>query len=678
MRALWAALIFAATAAVGTACAQDADSLEARMRQGVAAYESGRRDEAYRIFDSFIDSYNRADGRLSSRDLYAVGVAMRHLGDRDPELFKDALRAFDEAIAKDSSNHAAAVAIGMMFLDKYNAPEAARAFDVVLRADPRNADALLGRAMALDFANEPGAVDAARSAISANPGHVGARAFLARAFWASDDLDSARVHAAAAVRSDPGSTDALIASAIVAQAEGNTAALADIRGRVATNTTAASRLNAALAEMSVQQRQYAEAVRLAQTAIAADSSYWKAWSVLGINQLRLGDMRGARSSLERSFKGDPYNVWVKNTLDLLDRLDGFTVRTGPRFTVVASEKDAGVLAPYVEALGEEAFAKLKARYGYEPPTPVRIEMFDRHADFSVRTVGLAGLGALGVSFGSVLAMDAPSAREPGDFNWGATFWHELAHAFHLGMTKHRVPRWFTEGLAVLEERRARPGWGEETLPLFMRAARENRLLPLASLNAGFSRPTYPQQVGVSYYHASLILEMIEQKHGIDALRGMLNGFAAGKSTESVLRDVLKTTPEQIDRELAPFVQQRITDEARRTAAKAANDVASLHKAGTIEALQNAMYIYPYDVAAHELLAERYASQGQWQNAVREREVIVALKPVDISEARYQLANAHFMAGDRTRARSEVLRALEAAPAFEKAQDLLLKLQDGTP
>jgi cellulose synthase operon protein C len=652
-----------------------ADSLIARVRQGLTAYEAGRRDEAYRIFDTFIDSYNNANGRLTSNELYAVGIAMRYLGDRDPELFRDAIKAFDEAIARDHTNYAANVAVGMMFLDKYNAPEAAKAFEAVLRTNPRYADALLGKAMALDFSGDQGSVEAARQALAADPQHTGAHLFLTRAFWQSDDLDSARVHAAEAMRSNPASTDALIAAALVAQAEGNTTALTAIRARVAGNTTAASRIDVALAEMSVQQRQYASAVKLARSAIASDSGYWRGWSVLGINQLRLGEIAAARASLEKSFKGDPYNVWVKNTLDLLDRLDEFESRTGSRFVVVASRKDAGVLAPYVEALGNEAYAKLEERYGYEPPVPVRLELFDRHADFSVRTVGLAGLGALGVSFGSVLAMDAPSAREPGQFNWGATFWHELAHAFHLGMTSHRVPRWFTEGLAVLEERKARAGWGEEGLPLFVRAARENRLLPLADLNSGFSRPTYPQQVGVSYYQASLILEMIEQKHGVAAIRGMLKAYADGKSTDTVLREVLRTTAADIDREFAPFVQQRINDEARQATANAANDVAMLKKNGTIQALENAMYIFPYDVDTHEKLAALYAARNQWRDVVRERNVILALEPVDMPEARYQLAYAHYMAGDAAAARTHVLRALEAAPSFARAQDLLLKLEE---
>ena len=39
-------------------------------------------------------------------------------------------------------------------------------------------------------------------------------------------------------------------------------------------------------------------------------------------------------------------------------------------------------------VAEEAFATLSERYGYAPPLPIRVEVFPRHADFSVRTLGL--------------------------------------------------------------------------------------------------------------------------------------------------------------------------------------------------------------------------------------------------------------------------------------------------
>jgi tetratricopeptide (TPR) repeat protein len=650
-----------------------ADSLNARLRVALINYDMGRRDEAWRTFDTFIDSYNNAGRNLTADELAAVGVAVRYLGDRDHQMFKDALKAFDQAIAADPGNFGASVLLGDLFLDKYNSDDAVTAYTQVLRVNPRHADALAGLAGALAFDHKPGAIDTARKALQTNPQHVNAHSFMTHAFLATEDFDSARAHATAALRINSESATALTAAAAVEQVAGNTAGVQAITSKLRGHV--AAEVLAALAELSVQHRQYAEAVRLANAALQHDTLAWRAWSALGINQLRMGDVANARQSLERSFKGDPYNVWVKNTLDMLDRLEKFETRTTQNFAILANAKEIDVLAPYVSALGEEAFAKLATRYGYKPPTPIRIELFDHHADFSVRTVGLSGLGALGVSFGSVLAMDAPSARRLGEFNWGSTFWHELAHAFHLGMTSHRVPRWFTEGLAVLEERRARPGWGEEGLQFFAQALDDKKLLPLDDLNSGFVRPKYDAQVQVSYYQASLILEMIEQKYGERAIREMLQGYARGKSTESLVRDVLKTTSKEIDKEFKTFAEQRVKDSARAKAASAANDYRALVAQGTQESLELAMYISPYDPAAHARLAELHAQRGDKKGVVRERQAIVALKPVDMAEARYQLALAHYEAGDVRSARSEVIRALEHAPNFERAQELLLKLAE---
>ena len=124
-------------------------------------------------------------------------------------------------------------------------------------------------------------------------------------------------------------------------------------------------------------------------------------------------------------------MWTKNTLDLLDDLAEYQVLETERFELVIPDTEAELLALYLGPLAEAAYDSLAAHYGITPPTPIRIEVFPRHADFSVRTIGLVGMGALGVSFGPVIALDAPSSRAAGDFHWGATLWHELAHSFHM-------------------------------------------------------------------------------------------------------------------------------------------------------------------------------------------------------------------------------------------------------
>ena len=151
--------------------------------------------------------------------------------------------------------------------------------------------------------------------------------------------------------------------------------------------------------------------------------------------------------------------------------------------------EAGVMREYVPALAKEALAQLSKRWNFTPTGPLLIEVFPRHDDFAVRTLGLPGMiGALGACFGRVVTMDSPKARPPGEFNWGATLWHELAHVITLQLSNQRVPRWLTEGISVWEETRAGRDWGREMEVTFAGAIERKQVMRLRDLNSGFSNP----------------------------------------------------------------------------------------------------------------------------------------------------------------------------------------------
>ncbi len=555
--------------------------------------------------------------------------------------------------------------------------------------------------------------------------------------------------------------------------QGDTARFEALRARIAGLNPRYAGFWVQLAELSARNRLYDRAVRFGREAVALDAESWPGHAVLGVNLLRVGSMEEGRRHLEIAFEGDPYDVWTKNTLDLLDTFAGYETARSGRFELIVDDGEAEILGVYLPDLAEEAYARLARRYGYRPEAPIRVEVFRSHADFSVRTIGLVGLGALGVSFGPVIAMDSPSAREPGDFNWGSTFWHELAHTFHLGMSDGRVPRWFSEGLAVYEERRARPGWGGDVTPSFLLAHLEGRLLSVGELNRGFARPSYPEQVIHSYYQASLVCELIEREAGWGALVGMLHAYRDGLTDEEAFQSVLGTDVDDFSdrffayledrfagplKALAParvFEGQPSREELKERAAADPNDfIAQLSyghvlaeggrydeaipymerakaafpefagagspyhylafiyrergeleraeaelaaltainerdleanlalaeirqalddKTGAAEALARTAYIYPYDPTPHVRLAELYAATGDLAGAVRERRAVLALDPVDRVEALYQLARAYYAAGDLGNARRTVLSALERAPAYEAAQELLLEI-----
>ena len=96
-------------------------------------------------------------------------------------------------------------------------------------------------------------------------------------------------------------------------------------------------------------------------------------------------------------------------------------------------------------------------------------------------------------------------------------------------------------------------------------------------------------------------------------------------------------------------------------------------AGAARALDGALYISPFEPALHERLAALDQRLGDRPGVVRGRRSLVALDPVDRPEALYQLALALLDAGDGAGARREVLHALEIAPRFQRAQELLLRL-----
>jgi len=479
------------------------------------------------------------DGEVTaSGELAAVAAALAELGREDPRRFHEALRLYDEAIAADPANLEARVALGDLFLAKYNAKDALETYEKVLAADPDHPGALLGVASVRRFDGASDVSELVAKALEADPGRVDARLLLARQHLDHEDYDAADRETRRALATDPRSPEAHALLAASALLRGDERGLGERLARVAELAPEDPEPFVTLAEVAARNRLYARAVELAGRAVDLDALAWRGWALRGVNRLRTGDVAGGRRDLETAFAGDPFDVWTKNTLDLLDAMAGYRTIATERFELVMPAADAGLLALYLAPLAEEAYDTLAARYGVELATPVRLEVFPRHADFSVRTIGLVGLGALGVSFGPVMAMDAPTARPAGDFHWGATLWHELAHSFHLALSAHRVPRWLTEGLAVYEERQARPGWGEHVTPEFLLAYEQGRLAPVDDLNRGFMRPEYPQQVAFSYYQASLVFDYVVERWGFPAVVDLLAAYRDGSGTSEVFAEVL--------------------------------------------------------------------------------------------------------------------------------------------
>ena len=131
---------------------------------------------------------------------------------------------------------------------------------------------------------------------------------------------------------------------------------------------------------------------------------------LGVNLMRFGQNAEARQHLEAVLATQTIqSPLMRNTLKLLDSIDkNVETFTTPTTVLKLDKKEAALLRPYFQAELDRAMATYEKKYKFKITGPVQLEVYPNHPDFEVRTMGLPGLGALGVTFGKYVAMDSPS------------------------------------------------------------------------------------------------------------------------------------------------------------------------------------------------------------------------------------------------------------------------------
>ncbi len=748
---------------------QTAIKLRADLRRAEVLQLTGKEEAAQEIFKTFVSHYE-TNNPNSAEELTLVARALAHL-----ERYKDANDVYLEAIGEDDEFIESQLGGGELYTTKYNYAEAAEFFNDAIKVNPNSARAHLGVAANKRLEGGDQMNSALAQALKINPSYVEAKTFAATLDLEAERYGSANTQFDEVLKINPNSLDAHALRAAMFWLQNRQS---DFDNEVKTTLAINPRygmLYEVLGHFATQTRRYNESVAFLREAVKLSPRLWSSHLALGTGLLRLGKMDEGRAEIELAFKGDPFNIWAKNTLDLLDTMKEYRETKRGDFIIKAAAKENDVLINYAADLLDEAQRKLSAKYRFTPRGPISVEIFPNHDDFAVRALGLPGLGALGVCFGQVVAQDSPSARPGGQFNWGSTLWHEYTHVITLQITDHLIPRWFSEGLSVFEEHNARPGWGDDWSPESIKAFADGKWFKIADLDNGFIRPKRPDDVALAYFEASQICHFITDRYGFDAILEMLRGYREKKKTPEILQQVLKFSEADFDREFNTYVRGKIdkhikTLEAGRknremaqmskedTLARAAEqpdnfvsniragliyyadgkcDKAIPHlkrsielfpyqsgegnayeplaecyekqgdkagaadalealikidennygalkklaqlkldagdKARALEFLSMSFYVNPFEQAAHTTAGNLYLERNEAASAVREFQVALAANPPNIAEAQYNVARAFLAAGRTAEAKRSVLRALEVAPGYDKAQELLLKL-----
>jgi cellulose synthase operon protein C len=437
---------------------------------------------------------------------------------------------------------------GDMFYERFNPSDAQKLYEEALGIDPKNPRALMGMAQLAADNYDPKANDFAAKALEADPKYYQAHELMAKVALEDDNTKKAESEADAALAIQP---DALDAIAVKASIE----LLADKPSEWVAKIGNRGKGYETIAHFFVINRRYEEGIQYYRKAIAADPQLWSAHSQLGVNLMRLAREGEARQELDLAYNNHFRDAITANSLTLMDSYKNFQTFETPTTMLKLNKKEADVLRPYFQEEMLRAMATYEKKYKTKLKVPVQVEVYPDHADFEVRVMGLTGLGALGVTFNNVVAMDSPSGRTPGEFHWASTMWHELSHVYVLSLTNDRVPRWFTEGLAVHEETAASPDWGDRLSPEIIAAIRDKKLLPVAEIDRGFVHPTFPSQVIVSYYEAGKICDYISERWGESKLLDMIHEFAKNRPTVDVIKEQLGMEPAAFDKDFLAMIDK---------------------------------------------------------------------------------------------------------------------------
>jgi tetratricopeptide (TPR) repeat protein len=548
-------------------------------------------------------------------------------------MYQDANSEFREAVAQDDRDANYRVPWGRLMHERFNNVEAEKLFEEALERDPKNAPAYLGLALVSADGFDSKAVKWAAKALELDPKLMEAHELMANLALEDSDRAEALKQADAALQLSPEALDALAVHAAVEVLADRSpdAWLAKIRQ---VNPTYGEGC-AIIAHHLLLNYRYEEAVAYYQKALELDPQLWPARSALGVNQMRLGQEDEARRQLEMCYANGYRDAATVNTLRLLDsyknfitfkdvaRTSGDEVRGSETTILKLHKKEAELLRPYFESVLRRAMATYEKKYQMVLPGPVQVEVYPDHEDFAVRTMGMPGLGALGVTFGEVVAMDSPSGRTPGDFHWACTLWHEMSHVYILTATHNRVPRWFTEGLAVHEETDVSPEWGGRVTPDILVALRDKKLLPVVQLDRGFVRPEYPAQVLVSYFQAGRICDYIQGRWGDAKLLDMVHSFADRKTTAEAIRQDLGMSPEDFDAQFQAWLYKDLGktaagfDEWRKSLKALAATAKAAQYDEVLKEGEEVRRMYPEyveDANAYEFLAEARLAKGEKQAA----------------------------------------------------------------
>ncbi len=520
------------------------DDFERMLRLAESRYGSGRNWQYYRRNENAVAMARVYElAKLNPKDIMAQIYEPLSENDRDPRLAVVHLGA------------------GGLAYRKGNYDVAAKRFDAALEEKPKPQqlqEALVGLAECY-WKSHDGRLDPMLQRIlDLNPNNPRARAIQVELLLDRAKGKEALKLIGEALAINPKSLRflALKSAAHFVEADAEAMARTQLVGSAINQVS--SEILRTTGRIASRQYRFAEGAAFQEKALELDPDDYEARGYYTQDLLRLGKEVEGRAELEWAFKEDPYNVQLFNLISLMDTLETFTTIERGAFVLRLPAHEADLLAEDALGLLDQAIETFEAKYAIDLTKPVLIEMFDKHDDFMVRSVGLPGnAGHLGICFGQLVTMDSPSARPRGSWNWRSVLWHEFMHVITLQKTNNLMPRWLSEGISVYEEHQYSPAWRSKLDPDFRVILATEDALRVRDLTNFFLEPKSPNHLMFGYFAAGEFVEYYTAAFGMTAMNTALDAIGEGAEAVRALAEASGEPPRELDRGYQDHLAERV-------------------------------------------------------------------------------------------------------------------------
>lgn len=639
-----------------------------------AARFAGDDQRALTLLTEIQDLAGRAGWRYTdSENLIALGRAALLAGADARQVLET---FYDRVLQQFSTHRDALIASGELALAKHDAELAGELFTLAAKHHVDDADVQFGLCRALAETDSDAAQIAWQAALKANPRHVPAMLFRAQNLIDQERYDQAESLLEKVAEINASHPIAAAYRVVLATLKNDAEAAEKHRAAALASWKMNPEVDHVLGRMLSRKYRFTEGAAAQERALKFNPNYLPAKLQLAQDWLRLGREDDGWKLAAKAHEADGYDVQNFNLLQLRDALAKFTTLESEPFHVRMEAREAKVYGQDVIELLQRAKTALGEKYGWEPASPIIVEIFPRPNDFAVRTFGMPGVsGYLGVCFGTVITANSPASQKDRPSNWQSVLWHEYCHVVTLELTRHRIPRWLSEGISVYEERQADAAWGQRMNPDSRTRILKGRLTPIGDLSGAFLQPESPRDLNFAYFQSSLVVEFLVKQYGFPTLQKILADLAAGLDVrEAISRNASDLN--QLDAEFRAWAMEQ----ARQLGYGLdweEYDLSAIIDDDDPDRLAGWVKDHPTSLSGQLALAKQSIESHQWDRAVEPLLTLINLYPEQTGQdsAYVLLAAVHRQRNDRDAERKILEDYVPRDDAPAAALYRLLELQE---